>query len=57
LQVRELKIQRKNPGSALWTDDVQFGIVPPRNGEVLHSRAMATRAMAVISLGCHPALV
>jgi hypothetical protein len=25
-QVRELKIQKKNPGSALWTDDVQFGI-------------------------------
>ncbi len=46
-QVRELKIRRKNPGSALWTDDVQFGIVPPRNAQVVDSRAMATRAMAV----------
>ncbi len=46
-QVRELKIRRKNPGSALWTDDVQFGIVQPRNAQVVDSRAMATKAMAV----------
>jgi hypothetical protein len=28
-------------------NDVQFGIVPPRNAQVVDSRAMATRAMAV----------